>query len=182
MYPPAPPVVWLRINPTLVFFSVPVAPATSFPCASEISPRIVDVPVCAQVSAAKNKSVQTKVKKPILVKDKFINCPFHVRTTIEVCDWFTRGGGQAQRLRQISAAQSYAKNGNPPRTTAPPLVLASGEIVFRILLQVCQAMLFRFITAIFQILRTTSFSTYPLLPSPSAPSSLPRDQTPRIPP
>ena len=76
--PPAAPVVWLRLNPTFAFFSVTVAPDTILACASEISPRTVDVPVCALAPPGKNRSVQKKAKMPIVVKDDFIDYPFRV--------------------------------------------------------------------------------------------------------
>ncbi len=170
----------MREKLVLGFVMVTVALPTDFPCWSVSLPRMVDVPSWPHALDAASR-VQNKTKMPNLVKDDFIDCPFRVPRSKFVTDL----RGEVARHKETAAKFRSAKlrqNGNPPRTTAPPLALAAGEIAFRILLQVCQAMLFRFITAIFQILRTTRFSTCPLLPSTSAPSSLSNDQAPRIPP
>src|ERR1700687_6520752 len=52
------------------------------------------------------------------------------------------------------------RNGNAPRATVPTHALAAGEIAFRLISRVCQAMLLQFNAAFFQILRGTRTSTW----------------------
>ena len=73
--------------------------------------------------------------------------------------------GEVARHQKAAANFRSAKlrrNGNAPRATVPTLALAAGEIAFRLVSQVCQAMLFQFSAAFFQILRGVGTSTWGL--------------------